>query len=73
MRHQPPQPAQVHMPQPVRDTVDAQGMEAGIAGNDLPGRAGCGVAFEYAGNIFTNAIEHDSIWSLPSLLANRAK
>ena len=62
MRYQPAEPAQIHMPQPIRDAVNAQGMKAGIAGDDLPSRARGGVAVEYAGDVFTDTVEHKLVW-----------
>ena len=62
MRYQPAEPAQVHAPQPIRDAVNAQSMKTRIAGDDLPRGARGGVAVEYAGDVFTDAVEHKLVW-----------
>ena len=58
MRHQSPQPAQVPMPQPIRDAVNAQRMEPRIAGDNLPGRARSRIAIEYAGDVFADVFKY---------------
>jgi hypothetical protein len=62
MRKEARQPAHARTPQPVGDPMQGQRMEAGIAGQHLPGGTGGGVAFENAGDIFTQTGEHEPIF-----------
>jgi hypothetical protein len=65
MRDQPSQPTQVPVPKPIGDAMYAQRMEARIAGQNLPGGTRGRVAVEYAGDVFTDAIEHKRAWEHP--------
>jgi hypothetical protein len=51
-------PAQTGGPQPVRNPVQGKGMETRIAGQHLPGGSGGRIAFENAGDVFTQMSEH---------------
>src|SRR5207247_11093708 len=52
------EPAQLHAPQPVRQSMDEKRVKTGIAGNDFPGRTRRRVAFEYAGYVFADSGKH---------------
>src|SRR5258708_17148857 len=58
VRHEASEPAQLHAPQPVRESMDEKRVKTGIAGNDFPGRTRRRVAFEYAGYVFANSGKH---------------
>jgi hypothetical protein len=68
MGYQPSQPAQIPVPQPIRDAVNAQRVEAWIAGDNLPSRTRRGVAVKYACDVFTDAFQHKHVWRVASLL-----
>src|SRR5438132_11510303 len=42
-----------------------QGMEAGVAGEDLERGARCRIALEHDGDVFTEPIEHAVIFAFP--------
>src|SRR5262249_34915468 len=69
-RSKPRQPAQFHAPEGVRQAVDEQRVEARVAGDDLPGRAGGGVAVEHARDVFSDPGEHRRIIGNLSELVN---
>jgi hypothetical protein len=56
------QPAQTGAPKPVREPMQRQCMEARIAGQHLPCGTGGGIAFENAGNVFTQMGEHGAVF-----------
>ncbi len=60
VRYEPREPAQLHPPQPVRQSMDEKRVKTGIAGNDFPSRTRRRVAFEYAGYVFANSGKHRS-------------
>src|SRR5258707_11441709 len=42
----------------MREAMDEQRMESGVAGDDFPGRARRRVALEYAGYVFSDSRKH---------------
>ena len=55
------EPLQAPMPQPVRQAVKQKSVKAGIAGNDLPGRARSRVPIKYDGYLFPSSVEHKTL------------
>ncbi|MNG19754.1 hypothetical protein D3C84_1039470 [compost metagenome] len=58
MRDEAAEPAQPVVPAPVRQSVQHHGMQAGVQGEHMPGRAGGRVALEDAADIGAQALEH---------------
>ncbi len=44
-------------PEPMGPALQDQGMQARVAPEHFPARAGCGIALKDASNVFTNAAE----------------
>ena len=58
VRDKAPQPFQIMHPAPMRTAVQHQRMQAGVAGEHLPGAAGSGVAVKDALNVRAQARKH---------------
>ncbi|MNV31191.1 hypothetical protein D3C71_1224900 [compost metagenome] len=58
VRHQPRQPFQVRAPQHRRQTVNPDGVHAGVAGQDFKSVTRRRVSMEYALDIFTQTLKH---------------
>src|SRR5512143_3699222 len=68
MRDPAREPAKTPTPQPVRHrAVPDQRVEARIAGEDLPSRAGGRIPLEHDGDVFTETREHDGIFAYPTV------
>jgi hypothetical protein len=61
VRREAARPAPAPHPEGVRKPMQHQCMQAGVAGQHLPGRARCGVALADAGDVFTQAAEHGAL------------
>src|SRR5262249_62235078 len=61
MRSKAPEPPEPAQPEPAREPVDVDRVEARIAGQYLPRRASRRVAVEDAGDIATQFLEHAAI------------
>ena len=59
MRGKAPQPFEAMRPKPMRRAVQDDGMQAGVAGDDLPGAASCRVAVQNALDIRADFGKHD--------------
>jgi hypothetical protein len=58
VRNKTPQQLEIVAPEIMRDSVQQQSMQAGIAGKDLQHVPGCRVFVEYRLNVFSNFTEH---------------
>jgi hypothetical protein len=59
VRDESPQPLQAGKPARMRPAVHHQRVQAGVAGEHLERRLGSRIAFQDAGDVFTQAGEHD--------------
>jgi hypothetical protein len=61
MRAETRYPVKSMLPDPVREAMENERMDARVGRNDLPVRARSRVTFEYDRNIFTQMIEHERL------------